>query len=168
VAASPVEVCVECGFDGGTWTDADAVTAITKLPERWSDAVDGVAQADLERRPIPAMWSIAEYVDHVREVLFGMRFLVDTALSDPGTDLGESPEPRFDPEPRAIEMDGALARLTDDANQLSDALAAAPPDVWASSVIVGGETVDLHRVARHAVHDATHHLRDVERLRAAL
>jgi hypothetical protein len=46
------------------------------------------------------MWSIAEYVDHVREVLFGMRFLLDTAVHDPGTDLAEPPEPSFEPEQR--------------------------------------------------------------------
>jgi hypothetical protein len=114
------------------------------------------------------MWSIAEYVDHVREVLFGMRFLVDTALRDPGADLGDAPEPAFDPEPRAIALDSALAALSAEARQLSDALAAVPPDVWDSRVIVDGEAVDLHWIARHAVHDATHHLRDVERLRAAL
>jgi hypothetical protein len=87
------------------------------------------------------MWSIAEYVDHVREILFGMRFLMDTALSDPGTDLGDSPEPRFDPEPRVIAIDTALTGLADEAKQLSDALAAVQPDGWASSVIVGGEAV---------------------------
>jgi len=34
--------------------------------------------------------------------------------------------------------------------------------------IVDGDRVDLHWIARHAVHDPTHHLRDVARLRAAL
>jgi len=33
------------------------------------------------------MWSIAEYADHVRRVLFGMRFLLDTAVTQPGTVL---------------------------------------------------------------------------------
>jgi hypothetical protein len=144
------------------------VAAIAKLPERWADAVDGLSEPDRQRRPVPTMWSIAEYVDHVREVLFGMRFLLDAALNDPGADLGNAPESRFDPEPRAIAMDTALAGLSAEARQLSDALAAAPPDAWASSVIVGGEMVDLHWIARHGVHDPTHHLRDIERLRAAL
>jgi hypothetical protein len=35
-------------------------------------------------------------------------------------------------------------------------------------VIVADEAVDLHWIARHAVHDATHHLQDVTRLRANL
>jgi hypothetical protein len=165
---SPVEVCAECGFDGGQWTDDDAVSAIVELPSSWSKAIDGLSQSDLRRRPISSMWSIAEYLDHVREVLFGMRFLVDTAITDPGTRLGDPPEPRFDSEPRDIDVHSAVTGLSAEAEQLGDALAAAPPTAWTSSVIVGDESHDLHWIARHAVHDATHHLGDVERLRAAL
>jgi hypothetical protein len=165
---SPVEVCIECGFDGSGWTDADAVDAISGLPARWSGAVADLTDADLRRRPIPTMWSIAEYVDHVREVLFGMRFLLDTAINDAGTDLGDPPAPAFEPEPRVIDVDLALARLSREATQLGDALVAAPPPRWTATVIVSGDELDLHWIARHAVHDPTHHLRDVARLRAAL
>jgi hypothetical protein len=165
---SPVEVCAECGFDGRAWTDADALCAISDLPGRWSDAVARLTDADLGRRPIPTMWSIAEYVDHVREVLFGMRFLLDTGIKNPGTDLGEPPEPTFEPEPRAIDIDVALAGLSHEAEQLADALAGTAPPTWTSTVIVSGDVLDLHWIARHAVHDPMHHLRDVARLRAAL
>jgi hypothetical protein len=144
------------------------VSAISDLPGRWSDAVADLTDADLRRRPIPTMWSIAEYVDHVREVFFGMRFLLDTAVNDPGTDLGEPPEPTFEPEPRAIDVDVALAWLAHEAEQLADALAGTPPPTWTSTVIVSGGVLDPHWIARHAVHDPTHHLRDVARLRAAL
>jgi hypothetical protein len=165
---SPVETCDECGFDGRAWSDADAVSTISDLPRRFSDAVAGLADADLERRPIPTMWSIAEYVDHVREVLFGMRFLLDSALDDPGGDLGDAPAPSFEPEPRAIDVDAALAGLAAEAQELGDALAAAPSDMWNSHVIVDGDELDLHWIARHAVHDPTHHLGDIARLRASL
>ena len=168
IVTSPVEVCGECGFDGRAWTDADAVSTISDLPGRWSGAVAGLTDAELRRRPIPTMWSIAEHVDHVREVLFGMRFLLDTALKSPGTDLGEPPEPTFEPEPRAINIDVALAGLSREAAQLADALADTPPPTWTSTVIVSGDVLDPHWIARHAVHDPTHHLRDVARLRAAL
>ena len=127
MSQSPPEVCTECGFDGDDWTDDDAVAAINELRARWSKAIDGVTATDLRRRPIPSMWSIAEYTDHVREVLFGMRFLLDVALADPGTDLGDAPTPTFEPQPRAIDVDAALAGLTAEADRLSEALAAAPP-----------------------------------------
>lgn len=163
-----VEVCAECGFDGNAWGDHDAVSAIAGLPAAWSDAVDGLSPDDVQRRPLPGMWSIAEYVDHVREVLFGMRFLLDTALSDPGTDLGAAPESRFDPEPRVIDIDQALAGLSLEAKLLNDALTAVPPSAWSTTVVVDGDHLDVQWIARHAVHDPTHHLRDVARLRASL
>jgi len=165
---SPVETCDECGFDGRAWSDADAVGAIAGLPRRYASAVAGLADVDRQRRPIPTMWSIAEYVDHVREVLFGMRFLLDVALADPGTDLGDAPATAFEPEARAIDVDAALAGLAAEADRLSRALAGVPPNAWASRVIVDGDEVDLHWIARHAVHDPTHHLGDVARLRASL
>jgi hypothetical protein len=114
------------------------------------------------------MWSIAEYVDHVREVLFGMRFLLDVALADPGTDLGDAPVPTLEPEPRVVDVDAALAGLAAEAEQLGDTLAATTPKAWTSQVIVDGDELDVHWIARHAVHDPTHHLDDVARLRATL
>jgi len=162
------ETCDECGFDSRAWTDAGATSAISALPRRYSDAVAGLQAADLQRRPIPTMWSIAEYVDHVREVLFGMRFLLDSALADPGTDLGHGPAPIFEPEPRPIDVDTALAGLAAEAEQLAGALAAADTAMWTSHVIVDGDELDVHWIARHAVHDSTHHLDDIARLRAAL
>jgi hypothetical protein len=163
-----VEVCAECGFDAAAWTDADAISGIEALPNRWSQAVDGLSLSDLLRRPEPTMWSIAEYVDHVREVLFGMRFLLDAALNSPSTDLGDSPAPRFDPEPRVIDVQQALNGLASEARLLSDQLETTPQRAWATTVIVDGDELDVHWIARHAVHDPTHHLGDVARLRASL
>ena len=66
------------------WTDTEVVAAVGGLGDRWTDALADVGTPDLLRRPIAEMWSIGEYVDHVREVLFGMRFLIDIAVSSPG------------------------------------------------------------------------------------
>jgi hypothetical protein len=163
-----VERCAECGFDAEQWSDARAVMAIGELPGAWADAVDGLTPVQLGRRPVAGTWSIAEYVDHVREVLFAMRFLVDTASSDPGTDLGPTPTPSFDAEPRVIDVAVALEGVGREAGALTHALTALPSPHWARTVTVDGTAVDVHWVARHAVHDATHHLLDVARLRVAL
>jgi hypothetical protein len=162
------ERCEECRFDGAAWTDTEAMEAIALLPARWRDAVSGLASEQLHRRPIAEMWSIAEYADHVREVLFGMRFVLDTALMQPGTDLGKPPEPRFDPEPRAIEIEQALSGIDREAAGLRDRLAELGQAEWNSPAIVDRDEIDARWVARHAVHDATHHLQDVGHLREAL
>jgi hypothetical protein len=161
------ERCHECGFDGAEWTDAAAVQAITELPAQLADAIGGLSPETLLQRPIPGMWSIAEYTDHVRETIFGMRFLLDTALGEPGAALGEPPEPRFDPEPRTIDVGRAVAGFGDEVRQLRERLGTTAPEMWGSWVTVDGDQVDVHWIARHAVHDVTHHLGDIRRLRAA-
>ncbi len=163
-----VERCAECGFDGGDWTDQTALDAIGRLPPQWSDAIAGLGSDALARRPVPEMWSIVEYADHVREVLFGMRFLLDSAVSQPGVELGDPPEPEFAVTPRAIDVRVALAGIDREAKALQDRLAELPAESWAATARVRGDWLDAHWIARHAVHDATHHLGDVRCLRDAL
>jgi hypothetical protein len=105
----PVEHCRECRFDGSRWSDAAATQQVADLPDLWAQAISGVDPSDPRQRPIGGMWSIAEYTDHVRETTFGMRFVLNIALTDPGVDLGEPPAPRFDPEPRQLDAERALA-----------------------------------------------------------
>src|SRR5580704_1121655 len=105
------ERCDECGFNGEEWSDAAAISAIAGLPTRFAKAVAGLRSDDLLRRPVDDQWSIAEYADHVREVLFGMSFLVDIAVTQPGTDLGESASSPFTSEPRQIDIDAALVAI---------------------------------------------------------
>jgi hypothetical protein len=114
------------------------------------------------------MWSIAEYADHVREVFFGMRFLLDTAISQPGTDLGESPPQQFASQPRQIDVEAALDGIDHEARLLSEQLSGLSPHDWFLTVRFDGTSVDAHWIARHIVHDATHHLLDIDRLRSAL
>lgn len=163
-----VERCDECGFDGGAWTDGAALDAIAELPTRWKAATADIDAADAQRRPIPDMWSILEYADHVREVLFGMRFVLDRAVAQTGVDLGEAPEPRFDPTPRLIDRGAALDGITREAESLRRRLLEISPLDWDSIAVVGDDELDGHWICRHAIHDATHHLMDVQRLRAAL
>lgn len=162
------ERCAECGFDGDTWADDAALAALVKLPDRWSAAIDGIAAADLVRRPWPDRWSIAEYTDHVRETLFGMRFVLDVAVFDPGTDLGEPPTPLFDSQPRRIDINVALATFRREVELLVERLRALDEDQWSLTAIIGRDTVDAHWVVRHAIHDVTHHLDDITTLRDLL
>jgi hypothetical protein len=164
----PAEQCDECRFDGNAWTDASAIDTAHQLHNQWADAIAGLTVDELQRRPIDGMWSIAEYTDHVRETAFGMRFVLDTVLNAPGTDLGEPPEPRFEPDARSIDVPRALSRFQSEITQLCDRLRAVPHDQWDATCTIGGEDIDIHWIARHIVHDVTHHLGDVARLRLAL
>ncbi len=159
---------MECGFDGGVWETGAALDAIESMPDRWRTAVAGLSDVDMQRRPIPDMWSIAEYADHVRETLFGMRFVLDVAVESPGTDLGEPPEPEFAPAAKPIAIATALAAIESEATQLASRLRQLAAAEWASEVGFGSRSHDVHWICRHAVHDASHHLDDVARLKVAL
>jgi uncharacterized damage-inducible protein DinB len=162
------EHCDECGFNGGAWTDDGALAILAELPKRWADAIARLDDRDLVRRPIAAMWSIAEYTDHVREVIFGMRFVLDVALTAPGTNLGLSPEPHFDPDPQPIDAHRALTLFEDEVRQLCTRLDATARDRWDAHVRLDGDLVDVSWIVRHAVHDVSHHLGDIARLRTSL
>jgi DinB superfamily len=162
------ERCDECGFNGEEWSDAAAISAIEVLPTRFASAVAGLNSDDLFRRPVDGQWSIAEYADHVREVLFGMRFLLDVAVTQPGTDLGESPSSPFEPESRRIDIDAAMVGIEREVTTLVTTFSELSPNEWRSIVTLDGADIDAHWIVRHAVHDSTHHLLDLERLRLAL
>ncbi len=162
------EQCAECGFDGSGWTDEAAIQAVERLGPSWAAAVAGLEPQDLGRRPVTDRWSIAEYADHVREVLFSLRFVVDSAVQDPGIDLGAAPTPEFADSPKEIDVPAALEGIGREARLLSSRLRALPPESWSATAVIDGEPIDLHWLSRHAVHDATHHLGDVTRLRACL
>jgi hypothetical protein len=162
------ETCDECGFSGEQWSDAGAISAIADLPARFADAVAGLTSDELLRRPIENQWSISEYTDHVREVVFGMRFLLDMVVSQPGTDLGDSPSSPFEPEPRQIDIDVALLGIEEEATSFLDSLTELTPSQWDKIVTLDRADVDSHWIVRHAVHDSNHHLLDIQRLRSAL
>jgi hypothetical protein len=92
----------------------------------------------------------------------------EIALAEPGTELGEPPEPRFHHDPRVVDVDAALTAFEREACELRARLRQTPTDQWHFSVTIGADHVDVHWIVRHALHDVTHHLGDVLRLRAAL
>jgi hypothetical protein len=162
------ETCDECGFNGEEWVDAEALSALLQLPDRFVGAIEGLTVEELLRRPVTSRWSIAEYVDHVREVLFGMRFLVDLVVTQPGIDLGEAPSSTFQAEPRRIDVVAALAGIKNEAVLLLESLAQLPVGAWRRTVTLDGTEIDPGWIARHALHDSTHHILDIEQLRLAL
>jgi hypothetical protein len=137
-----LERCDECGFNGDEWTDDAAIRAIAALPDRWRDATVGLSEGDACRRPIADTWSVVEYADHVREVLFAMRFVLDSAASSPGIDLGSTPESSFDPEPRLLDLVRALAGIEREASRLVQQLAGLAPATWAHTALIDGDAVD--------------------------
>jgi hypothetical protein len=165
------ERCAECGFDATLLTTADATTALRSLGRRWRGAFNEHLGSDvpddvLRRRPDPLTWSPLEYAAHTRDVLallgHGLELILDGSRpvfpaiepDPPGTDHGYN----------ALDPERVLDSLERNATAMADRAARALPANFSRTATLGGEQVDAAWVLKHAVHDATHHLKDVERI----
>jgi len=159
------ERCGACGFDGGSYDDASLLDAVRSLGPRWR-ALLTTAGPDLRVRPAPEVWSAIEYAAHTRDVLGLHAFGVEQALTAdeptyPGIDAGLADAAAAtygDADPDAVseqieEQARRLAQLADDATPLA----------WSRGLTIGDERSDVRRLLEHALHDALHHVDDVER-----
>ena len=164
----PLDRCNSCGFDSAEWDDADSANTIAlaaDLLRLWSAPLDNPSA---NTRPRPTTWSVAEYADHVREVLFGMRFLVEQSREEPGTDLGAMPRPGEAGPQRTLEFVPTVAEVAKEAKALSRLLIKMDADEWSGGVVLDGSLHTARWASRHAVHDLWHHLIDVAGIRTEL
>lgn len=136
-AEGPREIGPASGFDSDLYSRADTISSQRIIPAVLGAAIEGLDEEALNRRPDEATWSMAEYLNHVREVVFGNRMAIEMALAEPADEFGQ--------------MEELLAGLTD--------------DQWRVSVTVGGERLSVGWFARHVLHDGLHHLGDIGRIR---
>lgn len=170
--------CPECGVDYDEITPHDAAGFMRMLPRRYRNVLTRVFRPgeDLEelirRRPEPGVWSALEYTAHTAQTLDLLApALRKTALEDNPFLFA------FEPDEQAEEQAyndwtllQALSELESACADLSMAIEYTEPANWAR---VGtypepkGErsAVDL---AREAVHEGIHHLRDVRRVLGAV
>jgi len=162
------EQCSQCGFDSELYDIADTISSQSVIPAVLRAAIEGLDGGVLQQRPDGQTWSIAEYLDHVREVAFGNRFAIESALADPGVDLGDAPQPTFVETAREVDVAAALDAIDAEYREIGDVLAALTSDEWAGSATVGGSTHSVGWFARHVLHDGLHHLGDIGRIRHRL
>jgi hypothetical protein len=159
------ERCAECGFDGTRLTIADAVTALRSMGRRWRELFEDVESDRLRERPAPNVWSALEYAAHTRDVLRLHRSGLGPILA------GEEPTfPGMEPEDdgpdhgyNALDPPKVLDDLDEAAGAIADRAERELPSHWDRTATIEGRKVEAGWLLRHAVHDASHHLRDVER-----
>ena len=168
----PGYVCPECGLDYDTISPSDAKVAIRSFPRRYRSAVAGALEDDadeglIRRRPDPATWSALEYTVHVADLYesFASAFRKMYEQDKPAiSDL-------WDPDERVVserynEQDpmGAVDRLDAAAESLAKVLDGVGADGWSRTATFPWGERDLLMMTRNAVHEGSHHLRDVERV----
>jgi MOSC domain-containing protein YiiM len=158
----PSETCDGCGFDATDYTHEDLLGTVRALAPMWRHTTEGIDESVLSIRPDSGVWSALEYASHSRDVTGVMGYLLHLALTDDHPVLEppppEIPDPTLPPtlEHAIRELDKNVARLNAKAARMSD-------DDWSRPITLGDDTVDAEWIVGHAVHDATHHLRDVSR-----
>jgi DinB family protein len=158
------ERCAECGFDGAAYDDDALIEALRALGPQWRALLD-TAGDDLRTRPAPEVWSALEYAAHSRDVTAMHVVGVEAALPGEEPIVAALPDSIVDEIASGYateETDAVLAGVDEQASRLAALAADAGPDVWTRGLTIGAERSDIRRLLEHALHDSTHHLRDVE------
>ena len=167
MVSRPVENCAECGFDATRWNNQDTTKTVRHLADFANHAVAGADSTLLSTRPDDNTWSVAEYIDHMREVTFGIHLAMQVAIQEPGADLGEPPDQTFGAQ-KSVNIDDALEGLASEAALAFDFLRKLDDQAWEASVTLEGYTTSIDWFSRHIVHDAFHHLHDIATIRHRL
>jgi S-DNA-T family DNA segregation ATPase FtsK/SpoIIIE len=159
------EHCDACGFDGAGWSDDEIAEGMGSLGRRWR-ALLADAGDELRVRPAPEVWSALEYAAHTRDIVALHRFGVDEALT--------KDEPAFPPVDPGLadavagayadaDPDAVLDELDAQSTGLARLATGAGPGAGTRGLTIGDDRSDVRRLLEHALHDALHHLDDVER-----
>ncbi len=161
----PRELCEFCGFDSELYNRADTISSQRSIAAVLSFALDGLDEEVMAKRPDPETWSIGEYVDHVRDVAFAARFVIESALAEPGVDLGEPPDMGLTDELRMVDVPVALDRVAREYETIRVLLGSLDDEQWQEFAVIGGEERSVGWFARHVLHDGLHHMADIGRIR---
>lgn len=162
------ETCDECVFDGSRWTNQDATRTLAHAGDLVGGAVARLPPGHDRQRPDPGTWSIVEYVDHLREVIFANHFLCASAQDQPGIELGGPPPAPMAADVPDIDLGEAIERLDAEGASFASFLTGLDKENWHKAATVGGENWDSEWCARHACHDLFHHLTDIARIRTRI
>jgi DinB superfamily len=156
-------VCGECGFGYAELAVADVPGTVRVHAEAVRRVVTALSPDQLARRPDPDTWSPIEYLCHLRDVyevttirLHRAR-VEDRPLMEPMyNDLRARRFGYRDREAAAVvdELDAAVAGCCDELARVGD---------WHRTVVrQPGEERSTAWLARNAVHEGHHHLRDLQ------
>jgi hypothetical protein len=162
--AAEDHVCERCGLDYTAVSPGQAVDTLAGLAERYRDALGAVPVADRGTRPSPDVWSVAEYVCHVRDVFVALTIRLHRVRTEDRPGL----EPMVKrPAGRAVrvrrDLDAVLAELADDMDGFRTEVARMPADGWdRTRTRLPHEQRTARWLVRQALHEGLHHLLDVE------
>ncbi|MEW6152464.1 MAG: DinB family protein [Actinomycetota bacterium] len=163
--------CPECGLDYDKISPRDASGAVRTFPRRYRSVLTHFALPgeDLEeivrQRPAPGVWSALEYTAHVAQTLDLMAPTIRQIVLEDNPHLFA-----WDPDEQAEEQSyndwtlmEAIAELESACADLSMALEYVGSEDWTKKGTFDYGEREALDVARNAVHEGSHHLRDIKR-----
>lgn len=163
--------CPECGLDYGTIAPTDTPVAVRSYPRRFRALLAGFdededADALVRRKPDERTWSALAYTAHVADLLGAMADAIGRMLVDdqPTLSLPDRGAPGFEEAANAEPVEAVLDRLGAAAERLAAVLEGVPAGDWKRTATFPRGERDVLALARNAVHEGHHHLRDVERV----
>ncbi len=157
-----VETCDQCGFDSAEYTRQDLLGTLRAFAPMWRTMTGGMPTRVLTARPAAETWSAMEYAAHSRDVTEAMGRLLHFTLTSENPRLDGPPPDPPQPSP-ASSMSDAITELDQNVVRLHGRAVKLTDDEWDRAVVLGDAVVDVTWIVGHAVHDGTHHLRDVGR-----
>jgi hypothetical protein len=162
-----------CGFDPRTVSPADAAVAVRSYPRRYRallvppDGEEEPAPEDLvRRRPPGGGWSALEHAAWVAEVLGTAADALERIRVQDDPTVEAPDQAAVAP---ATELGAVMEKLARESERAAQAMSRVVARDWTrTGRLPGGEVVTALDVARHAVHEGVHHLRETESLLAQL
>ena len=168
------ETCDECGFDAAEWPAASARDELRSLAVRWYSVLRGQTDRALRRRPQPEVWSALEYAMHTALIVSFWRDTAEHNLAGRVASMGDRTYPDADREPyNDLAVDTVVDALSDELEALAGLAAGLDDDDLRTPLRLDDPAMeegfrsfgvgDVRGMVAHGLHDALHHLGDVER-----
>ncbi|MCV2491299.1 DinB family protein [Geodermatophilus sp. YIM 151500] len=162
--AAEDHVCPTCPLDYARTSVTDAAARLAALPTEVVGAVAEVPSGVLDLRPEPEVWSVVEYVCHLRDVYVAYTIRLHRARKEtqPAVEplLNDFRARRFRYRERQVEP--VLEELAAAVRGFRDEIAATRADEWDRVVTrLPSERRTARWLVRQALHEGLHHLADI-------
>ncbi|OBH89124.1 DinB family protein [Mycobacterium sp. E2733] len=165
--AAEDHVCAACGMSYSDTRTEDAIGVIAGLPDAVRKALSAIPPGARRSRPGPDVWSVAEYLCHLRDVYVSFTI----RLYRVRTEHQPSLEPMFN-DLRArrfryndCDIDATLDELGAAVAGFRDEVARVKDHDWDRiATRLPGERRTARWFVRQAMHEGVHHLRDIRRI----
>jgi uncharacterized damage-inducible protein DinB len=169
--AAEDHVCSRCGIAYPEVNIEFAAEIIRGIPARARAAVEALPAGALRRRPEPDVWSVTEYVCHIRDVYasYTIRLHRTRAEDRPVLEpmLNELRARRFRYNDRDVAA--VLDELAATAAGFCEEIARTRPEEWKRVASrLPGEVRTARWLVRQAMHEGVHHLGDIQSVAAAV